>query len=95
MVLRAGYFMTPYATAIFDLGLAAFRLLKLWRGGEKADQVLERAQSTGLDVTQTELDGFMKFLVGNGLTVSRGPEGRAATYTGPSPSPEGLVLSCT
>jgi len=65
----------PLRHCYFDLGLAAFRLLKLWRGGEKSDQVLERAQSTGLDVTQTELDGFMKFLVGNGLTVSRGPEG--------------------
>jgi len=65
----------PLRNCYFDLGLTAFRLLKHWRGGEKADHVLERVQSTGLNVTQTELDGFMKFLVGNRLTVARGTEG--------------------
>lgn len=62
----------PLRNRYFRIGLAAFRLLRHWRGGEPAEALLTRAEAAGLDLAAEEVAGFVRFLAGSGLTAGDG-----------------------
>ncbi|MGK0547807.1 site-2 protease family protein [Halomonas cupida] len=64
----------PLRGLYFHLHLQGLRLIQLWRHCATTGELTQRANAAGASVEHEDVEGLVKFLTANHLTVARSPE---------------------